>query len=230
MAESCVMRRSRVLPVTFAFASVCSFALLAPACGSSDEAEPSAAADAGGDRLRAKPGLKDSGIRDVALDLTPTDAAACNVRLDSPPLMESPHVPDGMPVAYNSNPPSSGPHYGSWANFQEFTQPVDDRYLVHALEHGAVLLLYDCEGSACAPIVAALRAIRDAVPTDPLCDPSIRVRVILAPRPGNDDPVAAAAWGAIYRATCVDTRSLLRFVVDHYSKAPEAFCTPGMSF
>lgn len=225
------MYRTRARSIAIAVTLASSFALVVSACSSSDEEEPGAPRDAGADRVRALPKPKDSGVpRDVGLDVAPTDAAACNVRVDLPPLMESPHVPDGFPVTYNSNPPSSGPHYGTWANFQEYTQPVDDRYLVHAMEHGAVLLLYDCEGAACAPIIEALRKIREAVPTDPLCDPSIRVRIILAPRPGNDDPVAAAAWGATYRATCVDTSSLLGFVLDHYSKAPEAFCTPGMSF
>lgn len=204
--------------------------MLAAGCGDSetDDGAP-ALADAGGDRVRAAPKPKDGGP-DVALDVVPTDATACNVRVERPPVLESPHVPEGSPVTYNSNPPSSGPHYGSWANFQEYAQPVDDRFLVHALEHGAVLLLYDCEGAACAPIVSALRAIRDAIPTDPMCDPSIRVRVILAPRPANDDTIAAAAWGATYRASCVDTSSLVRFVIDNYAKAPESFCTPGITF
>lgn len=202
---------------------------LSAGCGANEEDGATPVADAGGDRVRATPRPRDAGP-DVALDAAPTDAAACNVRVERPPVLESPHVPEGSAVSYNSNPPSSGPHYGSWANFQEYAQPVDDRFLVHALEHGAVLLLYDCEGVACLPIVAALRKIREAIPTDPQCDPSIRVRVILAPRPANDDTIAASAWGATYRASCVDTNSLVRFVIDNYGKAPESFCTPGITF
>ncbi len=202
-------------------------------CSSDDGANPEiGASDASGDRARATPRVvaRDASVRDVALDLTPTDGATCNVRIDTPPIMESPHVPEGSPVVYGSNPPSSGPHYGIWANFMETEQPVDDRYLVHSLEHGAVLLLYKCAGAACAPIVDALRALRDAFPTDPLCDPAIRVRIILSPRPGNDVAVAAAAWGATYRADCVDAPSLMQWMLDHYAKAPENFCSPGMLF
>jgi len=166
----------------------------------------------------------------AVVDAAPPDAGPCNARIDAIPIADSPHVPDGTPIAYSSNPPSSGPHYGSWANFQEFTHPVEDGNLVHALEHGAVLLLYTCEGAACDALVAALRAVRDAVPTDPLCDPSIRTRVILAPRAANDVPVAAAAWGYVYRADCVDAASLATFIADHYAKAPENFCVPGQVF
>jgi hypothetical protein len=159
-------------------------------------------------------------------------SAGCNVQLATPPLVASPHVPDGTAVVYDSNPPSSGPHYPEWANFQEFTSPVPDGYLVHSMEHGAVLLLYKCDddGGACADRAAALRAVRDAVPTDPLCDPTIRVRIILAPRPANDVAVAAAAWGNTYRADCVDAPSLAAFIAAHYSQAPENFCSAGLTF
>jgi hypothetical protein len=162
------------------------------------------------------------------------DGGGCNVRLAMPVVLPSPHVPDGTAVSYDSNPPSSGPHYPEWANFQEFASPVADGYLVHSLEHGAVLLLYNCNadggGGACPDVVAALRAVRDAVPDDPLCDPSLRVRIVLAPRPANDVAVAAAAWGNTYRADCVDAPSLARFIADHYAQAPENFCTPGLTF
>lgn len=162
--------------------------------------------------------------RDVA-----TDALACNVRVALVPPVESPHVPEGTPIVYGSNPPSSGPHYPIWANFQEYASPVDDGYLVHSMEHGAVLLLYRCDLGTCPADIEALRAVRDAHPNDLLCDASIRTRIILAPRPTLDVAIAAAAWGATYRADCVDASSLTAFVAEHYAKAPENFCTPGRS-
>ncbi len=219
------------------------------ACGGGGEDHGLAAsADAAVDRKAADPRVQadanggadaiataDASIADVAVDRPQVDAAACNVRLASPPLMTTVHVPQGAVVVYNSNPPSSGPHYATWANFQEYPQPVDDRYLVHSMEHGAVLLLYNCAdlsgdaGVTCPELADALRAVRDAVPTDPLCDPSIRVRVILAPRPANDVTVAAAAWGATYRADCVDATSLAQFISAHYAMGPENFCDPGQT-
>jgi hypothetical protein len=140
------------------------------------------------------------------------------------------HVPEGTVVTYDSNPPSSGPHYPIWADFLEYSSPVPDGYLVHSEEHGAVLLLYDCP-SGCDDVVAELRALRAAVPTDPLCDPSMgeRVRIILAPRPDNDSPIAAAAWGNTYKADCFDGASLAKFIADHYAQGPEDFCSPGQS-
>jgi hypothetical protein len=202
-------------------------AALSGACGGDDPEvdRSSPPTDAGPDRVRAKPGLAPTPPRAPAPG--PVADASCDYVIDAPTIVPSNHVAESEPVAYVSNPPSSGPHYPRWANFQEFAQPVGDGYLVHAMEHGAVLLLYKCDPASCPPIVEALRAVRDAIPTDPACDPAIRVRVILAPRPELDVPVAAAAWGFTYKAGCVDAPSLSQFVTDHYAKAPENFCVPG---
>jgi hypothetical protein len=210
------------------------------ACGSgNDGATPmTASGDASIDRSAADPHIiidaatTSPSLPDVvAVEEPPpaTDAAACNVRLASPPLMATLHIPIGANVVYDSNPPSSGPHYPVWANYQEYVAPVDDRYLVHSMEHGAVLLLYKCEDAGCPALVDALRAVRDALPADPLCDPSLRVRIILAPRPANDVTVAAAAWGATYRADCFDAASLTQFITAHYAMGPENFCDPGQT-
>jgi hypothetical protein len=144
-------------------------------------------------------------------------------------LLPGNHVPDGTPLAYPTNPPSSGPHYAEWANFQEFDTPVPDGNWVHSMEHGAVVLLYKCTSETCASVVSALRAIRDALPADPGCDPSTRVRIVITPRPTLDVPIAAAAWGFTYRAGCVDPASLTAFVTEHYAHAPEDFCAPGIT-
>ena len=192
------------------------------ACGGSDDGSAAPAAGTGDAAVDRTSALPTTVITDAAMapDIIPdvvaieepppaTDAAACNVRLAMPPLMTALHIPQDASVVYDSNPPSSGPHYVTWANFQEFSEPVDDRYLVHSMEHGAVLLLYKCEDAGCPPgLVEGLRAVRDAIATDPLCDPTIRVRVIIAPRPQNDVMVAAAAWGYTYRADCLDAASL----------------------
>lgn len=209
---------------------------LVAACGSKfpEQIGPS---DAGPDRIVApvdaafdvEAAVDAAPPGDAHEEIAPPGDGGCNVRLADPPLMDSPHVPEGTVVTYDSNPPSSGPHYPIWANFQEFTIPVADGYLVHSMEHGGVLLLYKCDPDAgsCADIVAGMRAVRDAYPTDFLCDPSIRVRIVIAPRPDNDVPVAAAAWGHIYRADCMDVASLTQFVTAHYGQGPETSCAAG---
>jgi hypothetical protein len=186
------------------------------ACGGSDDGS-SNAADAGFDRRLPGP-------------IHP--AASCLVTIETPELLPVTHVPEGTVITYNSNPPSSGPHYPVWANFQEYGAPLDEGYLVHSLEHGAVALLYKCDPAApsCAPTIDALRKIRDSMATDPMCDPSIRVRVVIAPFPRLDAPVAAVAWGITYKAECVDVPTLTQFAKDNYARATENICAPGRTF
>jgi len=210
------VRRSSVLGLTLATVAFAAAAMLA--CGSTSNDTPSGGAtDAGRDRRFSAP-------------IHP--AASCPVTIDTPELQLAMHVPEGTVITYDSNPPSSGPHYPVWANFQEYTAPLDEGYLVHSLEHGAVALLYKCEATApgCAQTIDSLRKIRDSLATDPSCEPSIRVRVIIAPFPRLDVPVAAVAWGITYKADCVDVPTLTQFAKDNYAMSPENICAPGRTF
>ncbi|MDO8503966.1 MAG: DUF3105 domain-containing protein [bacterium] len=54
------------------------------------------------------------------------------------------HVPDGTVVEYNSNPPTSGNHYADPTRVGVYTNPVSDGHLIHSLEHGYVILSYNC--------------------------------------------------------------------------------------
>lgn len=57
------------------------------------------------------------------------------------------HVTDISNVVYNSNPPTSGPHFAAWAKAGQYDEEISDGYLLHSLEHGYVILSYDCEQS-----------------------------------------------------------------------------------
>ncbi|MFO0662739.1 MAG: DUF3105 domain-containing protein [Polyangiaceae bacterium] len=189
------------------------------ACGStSTTPEPSSDAGVGADD-RARP--KEPII---------IDAGACKATLTAPPLLEANHVEVGTQVEYNSNPPSSGPHYSRWAAFREYETPVDRRYYVHDLEHGAVVLAYKCATAAeCPEIVAELRKVVANIKTDPLCTDGVRVRYVMTPDPLLNTKVAIAAWGFTYNADCVDVPTLSAFANQNYGRAPEDFCTEGIT-
>jgi hypothetical protein len=158
--------------------------------------------------------------------------AACAVTLDSPPLLPADHVPIGSDIQWDSNPPSSGPHYPIWAAYETYDSPVPRGYYVHDLEHGAVVLLYNCP-SGCPDAIAVLEQAANQIPTDPLCvadGEGIRVRVVITPDPLLDVPVAAAAWGWTYRAQCADLPTLGDFAQAHYGQGPEQICANGTPF
>ena len=54
------------------------------------------------------------------------------------------HVPETTTVKYNSNPPTSGKHYEVWTKAGVYGKSTADGHLVHSLEHGYVIVSYNC--------------------------------------------------------------------------------------
>jgi len=55
------------------------------------------------------------------------------------------HIASGAAhPAYSSNPPTSGWHYASPARAGFYEEPIADETLIHNLEHGHVVISYDC--------------------------------------------------------------------------------------
>jgi len=156
----------------------------------------------------------------------------CNAVVANWPDEGHTHVDPGTPVLYCTKPPSSGFHYWIWAAYKTYDKPVMPGFLVHALEHGAVVIWYKCADS-CPDTAKKLQAIVDALPLDPTCfdpdagPPAVKRRVILLPDPTLDTEVAASAWQWTYRATCVDATTLTAFVNAHYNHATEDTCADG---
>jgi hypothetical protein len=199
-----------------AFAAVLSCATAA--CAGSDDAGDGAAA------CVAPVYRSDAATEVVDLD------ASCPVALATVPLLPALHVAIPCTIEWNSNPPSSGPHYPIWAAYQAYSAPVPRGYYVHDLEHGAIVFLYNCGDAGCPDVVAALTAAAAAIPDDPLCEAAgqgVRVRAVVTPDPLLDVPVAAAAWGFTYKAQCPDLPTLIQFATAHYGQGPESFCTNG---
>lgn len=202
------------------------------ACSNGATATPNAGHDSGPDDRR----IDRARLEDAIVIST---AGGCDVLIETPPLLPSPHVPVGSEILYNSNPPSSGPHFPIWAAFQEFTTPVPRGYYVHDLEHGAVVLLYKCDPASttsptCTEIQTALRETMTSLPADPVCTatngpPGPALRVVMTPDPDLDVPIAAAAWGWTYKAKCLDTASLKKFANDHYNQGTENICGNGQT-
>jgi Protein of unknown function (DUF3105) len=174
-------------------------------------------------------GQADALVDHSRIDGAITVPGPCEILVDAPAYLPALHVPIGTHVDYDSNPPSSGPHYPVWAAYQTWTTPLQREYYVHNLEHGAIDLLYKCDApGGCADVVAGLEAVRAALPDDPICDKAtVRVRVVITADPLLDVPVAAAAWGWTYKAKCLDVPSLTQFAKDHYGQGPEQICANG---
>jgi Protein of unknown function (DUF3105) len=156
----------------------------------------------------------------------PTGSGGCNAVLYEPPVLGSPHVDLCSDLEPLSNPPTSGPHYPKWAHFKNYDEPVPRGFLIHALEHGALVLLHNC--SDCQDEITAIEDYVAGKPTDNACTPIVDRRVIISPAPWLDVPFAVAAWGFMLKADCFDAEQVDAIYDDHYAKGPEDVCASGI--
>jgi hypothetical protein len=166
-------------------------------------------------------GVKGGGGPQVSGDGKIDDLAggSCEVEVALPADEGASHVPPCSAVSYRSKPPSSGPHYGTWPVFRVYEKPVPWGFLMHALEHGAVVISHNCP-DGCADARAQIQALYAAVPARPQCP---RPPVIVTPDSTLDVPFAASAWGATLRARCFDRERFAAFVERRANRGPEFF-------
>lgn len=144
---------------------------------------------------------------------------ACNAVTTDPDLDDAIHVAECQPITWRTNPPSSGKHYPVWPVFRAYDKPVPWGYLVHALEHGAVVIAYNCP-EGCADEVQAAKAVIADSPPKASCSPPVPP-VVLVPDPNLPVRFAASAWGHVLRASCFDRAAFAAFIVAHENQGPE---------
>lgn len=121
------------------------------------------------------------------------------------------HVGPDHGHTYNSNPPTSGPHFAQVADWGVYKEELPDEILIHNLEHGGVWISY-----------------KPDIPED------IRLKlenfyqqwgrkVIVAPRSKNDTDIALAAWNRLdkFSASEYSDERVNRFIKAYRNKGPE---------
>ena len=113
---------------------------------------------------------------------------------------------------YNSDPPTSGPHFPMVARWGIHDQPVTKELQVHNLEDGGVVMQYNCPATSqeCKTLVEKLTSI--ALKYD---------HVILAPYPGLSHKITLTAWTRIDKFNDFDEKRIARFIekyihIDHH--------------
>ena len=156
------------------------------------------------------------------------------------------HVPAGERVEYNSNPPTSGNHYADWIRSGIYDNPKDDRNLVHSLEHGYVIMSYNCEKKVTS-LVYAHGIAEEASPSSTEASPSAalpdsfrsadchklidqlisiyekkgKLRLIVIPRPNLDSRIALTAWNYLDKFNEFDQNRINKFIDTHLNQGPE---------
>jgi len=158
-------------------------------------------------------------------------SAACHALVQERALAVGEHIVACTPITYATNPPSSGQHYPTWADFGAYDFALPRGYWVHNLEHGAVVVTYHCE-DGCAADLAAAKAWLAELKPDATCSTG-PARALLVPDPDLDVPWAASAWGFTLRADCFDPQAFTKFYLEHAGQAPApeaSLCGSGFDF
>ena len=113
-------------------------------------------------------------------------------------------------VAYNSEPPTSGPHLPYIAPWGIHDVPIARELQVHNLEDGGVMVQYSCP-TPCPDLVAKLAEIVRRYD----------IQVILAPFPGMRNRIALTAWTRLDTFDGFDEARIVRFIrayrgIDHH--------------
>ena len=112
-------------------------------------------------------------------------AARCTFE-EKPALPAATHIsdPDGKPKEWNTDPPTTGPHFEVPAIWGEYEEPLQPARIVHNLEHGGIAMYYG-DDVPDAQIEELRRFYRD--------DPTA---MLLSPLPKLGDKIALTAWYA----------------------------------
>lgn len=115
-------------------------------------------------------------------------------------------------VRYNSDPPTSGPHLPSIAQWGVHENPVPKELQVHNLEDGGVVIQYNCSQAdqQCKTLIQKLSQIVRRYD-----------HAILAPYPGLSHRIALTAWSRIDKFDDFDEKRIVRFIesyihIDHH--------------
>lgn len=134
--------------------------------------------------------------------------------------------------AYNSNPPTSGPHIEVFPQNFVNSEPLPKYMQVHVVEHGSVLLQYNC---TCPDVVAALADVAEkydarllpggmlsATPEDVRGALERGVAVIVAPNHDMKSKIALTAWTRLESLDRADRQTIGSFINAYLSNMTNA--------
>jgi Protein of unknown function (DUF3105) len=143
------------------------------------------------------------------------------------------HVVEGTAITYNHNPPTSGCHYSLGAGHAPLAPGVyppsaaktTPEYWVHNLEHGYVVVSYNCP-AGCDSDIQALNAWYHTLPPDPGGGVAY-AKFIAVSDPAQKEKWDIESWDwfdAI--GSTLNLNEVKKFYDNHVNQSPEGASTP----
>jgi hypothetical protein len=194
------------------------------ACGDSSS-------DGGGPTAHIKFVGNDTCPADGAQPYSPMPPAVNGDSVVGQAIDEMPHIHVNPPakVQYNHDPPTSGCHYNIAGQAPiapgVYGQEVPAEYWVHNLEHGYVVVLYNCP-QGCPNEVAALTAWKKTLPPDPAGNGQIPyAKIVVMPWHTMAKKFAAVSWDYYIGWDSLDIKKVQAFYDNHVGHSPEGAMT-----
>ena len=181
------------------------------ACGPEQAFIDRASGEFSGLDLDCRPGTEPAAVETTDLEEA-ADAASCDLELDLPDEGNT-HISPSKPTSYDTSPPTSGDHDQVPLADGAYAETPEERYFVHSMEHGRVLILYNPD----LPEEDQL-ALKGAFEEDP-------DGMALFPYPDMPYDVAATAWTQLLGCDTYSPEALdaIREFRDEFrGKGPEA--------
>lgn len=123
------------------------------------------------------------------------------------------HVGDITGFNYNSNPPTSGPHFEEWTRPGFYEQKLNDGNLIHSLEHGYIIVSYNCQKvDDCNQLTNDLKNFQGKHKSS---------RLIIVAREQMDAPVVLTAWRRLLKLNSWDEAQAEAFFKTWHNLGPE---------
>lgn len=146
----------------------------------------------------------------VFLDLAQAGRPALDAVKTRPSLGQA-HVPPGQAVPYGDPFPISGPHDSTWVEPGFYRTPQTPERLVHALEHGNVVIYYDTPGDAVVQTLDSWAGLYGGQWSG----------IVVAPGPGLGAAVVLTAWRKVLRLDPFDAAAAAAFADAYRGRGPE---------
>jgi len=118
------------------------------------------------------------------------------------------HISNAGLFEYNSNPPTSGPHYGQAPAWGFYPETIEDESALHAIEHGGIWISYKDLSQF---EIDLLKEFAD----------NNSESVIVTPREQNNTRIAATAWTKLVEFEDIDIDALQKFLLLNKNKTHE---------
>ena len=124
------------------------------------------------------------------------------------PIEGRDHVSAEVSVDYQTNPPTSGDHYGTPTNWGVYDKELQDESVVHSLEHGGIWISYKDISDEDKSVLEDIGKTNSQ-------------SVVVSPRSANDANIAVASWGKLLKLDTTDKVLIQKYIDMYKNQSPE---------